>query len=154
MGFIDYLLNNNSIACNLEADNWEEAIIKGGSFLVENKIATPEYLTTIVKKCRDNGPYIVIAPGIAMPHARPEEGALGLGYALVTLKKGIDFGDPDNDPVKLMIYIAAPNVKAHNEEAVCQIADLCDNEEAIEKIINARTAEEISSILAEVKNEN
>ena len=154
MGFIDYLLENNSIICNLEAVSWEDAIIKGGSSLVENKTASPEYLQNIVKKCRDNGPYIVIAPGIAMPHARPEEGALGLGYALVTLKKGVNFGDGDNDPVRLMIYIAAPNAKAHNEEAVCQIADLCDNEETIEKIINAGTVEEIAAILAGVKNEN
>ncbi|MDX9801316.1 MAG: PTS sugar transporter subunit IIA [Spirochaetia bacterium] len=151
MGFIDYLLDNNSIECNLEAKDWEDAIIKGGCFLVEKKIATPGYLQTIVNKCRENGPYIVIAPGIAMPHARPEEGALGLGYALVTLKNGIEFGDEDNDPVRLMIYIAAPNVKAHNEEAVCQIADLCDDEETIEKIINAQTKEEIVSILKGVK---
>ena len=135
----------------MEASDWESAIIMGGRFLVENRAATPEYLETIIKKCRDNGPYFVIAPGIAMPHARPEEGALALGYSLVTLKKGINFGDPENDPVRLMIYIAAPNVKAHNEEAVCQIADLCDDEATIEKIINASTSGEIAGILKGMK---
>lgn len=147
MGFIDYLVTERAIICGLEAESWEDAIIKGGRILTERGAATQEYLTTIVRKCRDNGPYIVIAPGIAMPHARPEEGALALGYGLVTLKNPVVFNDPDNDPISLLIYIAAPDVKAHNEEAISQVADLCDEEEYVEALIKASTTDEIISIL-------
>ncbi|MBI9104385.1 MAG: PTS sugar transporter subunit IIA [Spirochaetales bacterium] len=147
MGFIDYIVNEKSVIANLEVTSWEDAVIKGGALMVEKGISTPGYLDTIVKKCKDNGPYIVIAPGIAMPHARPEEGALKLGYSLVTLKEGVNFGEPDNDPIRLLIYLAAPSVKEHNEEAICQIADLCDDEPVIEKIINAGSESEIIEIL-------
>ena len=131
MGFIDYLIEESSVVCGLQADTWDEAIRKGASPLLEKGVATEEYVEAIIRKCRENGPYIVIAPGIAMPHARPEEGALKLGYALVTLAQGVNFGEPDNDPVRLLIYMAAPSVKEHNEEAVCQIADLCDEEAVV-----------------------
>lgn len=147
MGFLEYIMDEKTVICNLEADSWEDAILKGGQILVDKKTAVPGYLTTIIDKCRTNGPYIVIAPGIAMPHARPEEGALALGYALVTLKDPVVFGDPDNDPIELLIFLVAPSVKEHNEEAVCQIADLCDDEEAVAAIMHATDADAIYTIL-------
>lgn len=147
MGFIDYIIDESSVICNLEVDNWEDAVIKGGAMMVEKGVSTPEYMTTIVQKCKDNGPYIVIAPGIAMPHARPEEGAIKLGYSIVTLKEGVNFGEEDNDPISLLIYLAAPSVKEHNEEAICQIADLCDDEAAVEKIMQAQSESEIIEVL-------
>lgn len=147
MGFIDYIVNEESVVCNLDVKTWEESIIQGGQPLVDRGVTTPEYMETIVAKCVTNGPYIVVAPGIAMPHARPEEGALKLGYSIVTLKNPVVFKDPDNDPIELLIFMAAPDVKAHNEEAVCQIADLCDDEEVVEKIMKAASSSEIIEIL-------
>lgn len=147
MGFTDYIVKERAVICALDVDNWEKAIIQGGRILVDKGAATTEYLKTIVKKCKDNGPYIVIAPGIAMPHARPEEGALALGYGIVTLKNPVTFKDPDNDPVELLIFMAAPSVKEHNEQAVCQIADLCDDEEAVRDICRASSVNEIIEVL-------
>jgi PTS system ascorbate-specific IIA component len=152
MGFTDYIVKENAVICALDVNNWEDAIMKGGQILVDKGAATTGYLETIIRKCKDNGPYIVIAPGIAMPHARPEEGALALGYGLVTLKNPVTFKDPDNDPVELMIFMAAPNVKLHNEEAVSQIADLCDDEELIAKIIKATSSAEIIKLLKSQEN--
>ena len=151
MGFTEYIVERKAVICGLEADTWEEAILKGGRILVDNGAASEEYLSTIVQKCKDNGPYIVIAPGIAMPHARPEEGALALGYAIVTMKKPVIFNDPDNDPISLMIFMAAPSVKEHNEEAISQIADLCDDEDAIEAMMKASDVSEIITILENVE---
>lgn len=147
MGFTDYIIKERAIICALEVENWEESIIKGGQILIDKGAATKEYLDTIVKKCQTNGPYIVVAPGIAMPHARPEEGALALGYAIITLKTPVVFEDPDNDPINLLIFMAAPDVKAHNETAISQIADLCDNQEVIDLIVEAKSVDEIISIL-------
>jgi mannitol/fructose-specific phosphotransferase system IIA component (Ntr-type) len=147
MGFKDYIISESAVICNLEVQTWEEAVLQGGQLLVDKGKAKPEYLTNIVKKCKENGPYIVIAPGIAMPHARPEEGAMGLGYGIVTLKNPVLFGDPDNDPIKLLIYLVAPDAKDHNEVAVSQIADLCDNEDTIQLLLKAESASEIIQIL-------
>jgi PTS system ascorbate-specific IIA component len=147
MGFNEYIIKEKAVYCRLEAKDWKDAIIQGGQLLLDRGAASPDYLQTIIRKCEENGPYIVIAPGIAMPHARPEEGALALGYGIVTLKEPVNFGDPDNDPIQLLIYLAAPDVKSHNEEAVCQIADLCDDEDAIDAIIKASSVEEILTIL-------
>ncbi len=147
MGFTEYLIEEKALVCGLEADNWEEAVLRGGEILIRKGLATPRYLSSIVSKCRENGPYIVIAPGIAMPHARPGEGALALGYALVTLRTPVVFNDPDNDPISLLIYLTAPNMKAHTEEAVRQVADLCDDEGLVAALTDARSEEEMLRIL-------
>ena len=46
----------------------------------------PTYTEAMIDVVRDMGPYIVLAPGLAMPHARPEMGAKQVGTALVTLE--------------------------------------------------------------------
>ncbi|NCC64392.1 MAG: PTS ascorbate-specific transporter subunit IIA [Spirochaetia bacterium] len=149
MNFLTFIKEHRTVICNLKVDSWEDAILKGGKVLTDTNSVRPEYLSAIIKKCKQYGPYIVIAPGIAMPHARPEEGALALGYGIVTLKDPVLFNDPDNDPIKLLIFLAAPNAKEHNEVAVCQIADLCDDEEIVTALLNARNEEEIISIISE-----
>jgi mannitol/fructose-specific phosphotransferase system IIA component (Ntr-type) len=59
--------------------------------LLDLQVIAPEYVTAIVEQHRTLGPYYVLAPGLAMPHARPEEGK-GLGLSLLKLKQGVSFG--------------------------------------------------------------
>ncbi len=46
-----------------------------------------------------NSAHIVIAPGIALPHARPEDGVIDSTVAVVRLAEPVNFGNEDNDPV-------------------------------------------------------
>ncbi len=61
------------------------------------------------------GPYIVIAPGIAMPHARPEAGAKNIRIGLLKLKNPVNFGNEEHDPVDIVIFLCAVDNKAHIE---------------------------------------
>lgn len=147
MSFIQYITRNKAVICGLKAKDWQDAILSGGKVLLDQQGVTPGYLKTIVDKCKANGPYIVIAPGIAMPHARPEEGARSLCYGIVTLAEPVVFGDPDNDPISLLIFMAAASVREHNEQAVSQIADICDDEDLVASIMNAKSDKEILALL-------
>ena len=49
----------------------------------------------------------MVAPHLALLHSRPEDGVLQPGFALVTLKHPVPFGNRNNDPVSLVISIAA-----------------------------------------------
>ncbi|SUH08161.1 PTS family enzyme IIA, mannitol-specific, cryptic [Salmonella enterica subsp. enterica] len=40
-----------------------------------------------------------------MPHARPEEGAKGLGLSLLKLQRGVSFGADEFDPVDIIIML-------------------------------------------------
>lgn len=47
----------------------------GGELLEKSGAIEPRYIDAMINTVKEIGPYIVIAPGIAMPHARPEAGA-------------------------------------------------------------------------------
>ena len=85
MGFFEFLRNEKTIALNLEATDWIDAVRKGGELLVKAGCCEKKYIDSIVDGCVKNGPYFVIGPGIAMPHSRPEIVVIITGYALFTL---------------------------------------------------------------------
>ncbi len=55
-----------------------------------------------------------------MPHGRPEEGVKKTGFALVTLKKPLEFNHEDNDPVDILITMAAVDANTHQEVGIMQ----------------------------------
>jgi PTS system ascorbate-specific IIA component len=59
------------------------------------------------------GPYIVIAPGIALAHSRPSPAVLRPGISIVTLADPVEFGHRQNDPVRLVVGLAAPDDDGH-----------------------------------------
>jgi len=88
---------------------------------------------------------------MAMPHARPEEGVLKNSFALVTLDKPVVFGDPDNDPIDILITLAATDAKTMNEESIVEVVTLLDDETRIERLRKAKTREELLAIFNEIQ---
>lgn len=95
----DSLAENKSIRLQAEAETWQDAVKIGVDLLVAADVVEPRYYQAILDAVEQHGPYFVLAPGLAMPHGRPEEGVKKTGFALVTLKKPLEFNHEDNDPV-------------------------------------------------------
>lgn len=81
--------------------------------LVDGGAVEPRYLSRCIEMVEEHGPYMVLAPGIALAHARPEDGAIRLGLSAVTLANPVEFGHPDNDPVDLVVCFASPDQEQH-----------------------------------------
>lgn len=64
------LLTPKAVRVQVHANNWEDVVRIGGQVMVDNGLVTPSYIDAMVKTVTEMGPYIVIAPGIAMPRAR------------------------------------------------------------------------------------
>ena len=60
----------------------------------------------IVRVTREEGPYFIIMKHVALPHAKPEYGALENAVSLTTLKDPVCFGHK-NDPVKYIIFLSS-----------------------------------------------
>jgi PTS system ascorbate-specific IIA component len=61
----------------------------------------------------EQGPYIVLAPGLALAHARPEDGARALGLGVAVLRRPVAFGHPHNDPVDVVLAFGSPDKESH-----------------------------------------
>jgi len=95
------LLTEDLVQLNVVASNWEDAIRKSAQSLVDNKKVTEGYVDDIIKGVNELGPYIVITEHVALPHARPESGALEPAVGITVLKDSVEFGSKDNDPAQL-----------------------------------------------------
>ena len=84
---------------NLIARDWQTAVRIVGAPLVERRAITQNYLERCIGMVDEAGPYIVIAPGLALAHARPGDGALHLSLSVGRFDPGVEFGHPKNDPV-------------------------------------------------------
>ncbi|GEH95380.1 L-ascorbate-specific enzyme IIA component of PTS [Escherichia coli O145:H28] len=122
----DSLAENKSIRLQAEAETWQDAVKIGVDLLVAADVVEPRYYQAILDGVEQFGPYFVIAPGLAMPHGRPEEGVKKTGFSLVTLKKPLEFNHDDNDPVDILITMAAVDANTHQEADITAIKRLSD----------------------------
>ncbi|MCY3036052.1 MULTISPECIES: PTS sugar transporter subunit IIA [Aerococcus] len=135
-------IHPNRIALQVELESPEAAIQFGGNLLEADGLISQDYIQAMLDRYHKQGPYFVIAPGIAFPHARPEEGALKTGFSLVTFKRPIVFSHPTNDPVHLILCLSATDSKKHLE-TLMQLAELLQSEATKEKWLQASDKEDI-----------
>lgn len=65
---------DTTITLQDSVESWPQALEICAKPLLELQVIAPEYVTAIIEQHHTLGPYYVLAPGLAMPHARPEEG--------------------------------------------------------------------------------
>ncbi|WP_317178766.1 PTS sugar transporter subunit IIA [Lelliottia amnigena] len=139
-------LNDATIMLEDRVENWPQALELCAQPLLDMNVIAPEYVTAIVEQHHKLGPYYVLAPGLAMPHARPEEGAKGLGLSLLKLKQGVSFGAGEFDPVDIIIMLAAPDENSHIE-MISALAELFSSDDDLAELHRANTREEINAII-------
>ena len=105
----------NTIRTHVKVNHWQEAIRASGELLVAADLVEPRYIDAMIETTKELGPYCVIAPGIAIPHARPEAGVKETGFSAITLAKPVEFGNLDNDPVYIIMAFCALDHDSHIE---------------------------------------
>jgi len=140
------LLNRKTINIVDSIDSWKQAVRLSAVPLLESAIISPDYIQAIYQMHERVGPYYVLAPGIAMPHARPEEGANKLGLSMLLVKNGVSFHSKDNDPVYLITMLAAPDNNSHLD-ILTQLAELFSESADMQAIFRANNVEQILSII-------
>lgn len=115
------LLTEDCIALDVSAATWEEAVQSAGGLLERAGIAGPAYTGSMIDNVVTNGPYIVVAPGFAFAHARPSPAVHRTGMSWVRLAEPVAFGHKSNDPVTLVVALAATDDGAH-AAAMAQLA--------------------------------
>ncbi|MDC5818981.1 PTS sugar transporter subunit IIA [Vibrio europaeus] len=142
------LITSDVIRVHAEASDWKDAVQKSCQALLDNGAVEPSYVEAIFRSHQELGPYYVVGPGMAMPHARPEDGVNRLSLAITVIQNGVNFDSEGNDPVKMLVTLAATDSDSH-VGAISKLAELFMNEEHVEQICNAQS---IDDVLAVIKN--
>lgn len=139
-------LNGPTIQCREQVDDWQQAVAICAQPLLDAGVITPDYVPAIIRQQHTLGAYYVLAPGLAMPHARPEEGAKAHGLSLLKLQRGVTFNAGEFDPVDLIIMLAAADKHSHIE-MIATLAELFSSEKEMEELHQANRKEEIEKII-------
>lgn len=126
--------------------DWKTAISLCAKPLIDNGSIENRYISKIYELHQTIGPYYVLAPGIAMPHARPEHGVNKMALSLLVVKNGVLFNSAENDPIYLLVLLAAENNNDHIK-LISLLAELFSNEQDVEDIISANTIDQITKII-------
>lgn len=127
-------------------DNWKNAVRLAAEPLLAQGYMAEHYIEAILKSHEELGPYYLLAPGLAMPHARPEQGALRNGLSLLHIKEGISFGSTENDPVYVIILLCA---RSGNEHILMigELAELFSDQQKLERLLKADDIKAIQAVI-------
>lgn len=118
-----------------KANDWREAIKISVQPLEQGGYVKSCYKDGIIENVEKLGPYIMITEEIAMPHARPEQGAIETQIGITLFREGVRF-DGKETTVRLFVTLAAKDNDSH-VDALVKISELLSDDDKVEKILAA-----------------
>lgn len=134
----------NHIILKEGASDWETAVREAAGILLKEGYVTPHYIDAMVDNIKKHGDYVVILPGFAMPHARPEEGANRTGYAMLKLEHPVVF--PEGSEISVILALAASDPEAHLD-AIAELTDLLMDDDKMQQLFQAHDESNILELL-------
>lgn len=134
--------NEKLVRLNIKAENWEDAIRQSAQPLLDEGKVKQTYIDDMISGVKEVGPYFVLTKHIALPHARPEAGALENAIGIATLAQPVEFGNKDNDPVKYLFCLSAKDNSEHIN-ALAELAEMFEDRKFFEMLDRAEAAEEV-----------
>ncbi|WP_404455282.1 BglG family transcription antiterminator [Virgibacillus necropolis] len=146
---LNEVLSENSIQQTKKVQSWKDAIRIAAQPLKEQKYIEDTYIKAMIENVEESGPYIVIAPKIAVPHARPEAGVQKMAMSLLTIEEGVYFSDSEDHFVQMVIVLAAVDNDTHLK-ALSQLTELISDQNRVDEIIQATDKKTIINLINQV----
>lgn len=110
---LHHILTADRIELDVECRDWREAVRLSASRLLRDGVIEKCYVESMIHNIEENGPYVVIYPGFAMPHGAADAGTLRVGMNLIRLKEPVLFGDEEAEPVRYVCCLSAVDHERH-----------------------------------------
>jgi PTS system ascorbate-specific IIA component len=144
------LLPEEAVRLDASAATWRDAVRLAGDLLTGSGATAPEYTDEMIRAIETLGPYVVLAPGLALAHARPSPAVHRTGLSWVTLAEPVPFGHAANDPVRLVVGLAGLDHDAH-VAALAQLAGLLGDDEHEKALLGAGSPAELRALLSSLE---
>ncbi|QHW36161.1 PTS sugar transporter subunit IIA [Staphylococcus ursi] len=143
------MLTEDKISVKECVVSWEEAIKEASQPLIDQAYFSQSYVDAMIDSVYRYGPYIVIAPEIAIAHARPNGNVNKVGVSLLKLNEHIDFGEKSHYASLVFVFSA---VDTHSHLDILQsLARVLGDIETVESLIQSHDEAEILAILKGVE---
>lgn len=140
MNAMQEMLKRENVQIVDSCKDWQDAIHVAVQPLVDGGYVKPEYIDGVIENAHKFGPYFVLAPDLALIHARPEQGVIKRQLAVTVLRKGVEF--KTGEPCRLLVTLAAEDPNSHID-VMRVLATMFANPDNIERVCNAKSADEV-----------
>ncbi|WP_280157752.1 PTS mannitol transporter subunit IICBA (plasmid) [Priestia aryabhattai] len=136
------LLIEENVFLNQRFSTKEEAIRFAGNVLVKGRYVEENYIEAMIE--RDNITSTYMGNDVAIPHGTEEakKNVLKSGFTVIQVPEGVDF---DGQKVRLIFGIAGKD--GTHLEILSSIAITCSDIDNIEKMVDAKSAKELMTII-------
>lgn len=136
------ILSKDKVKLNAKAQDKYEAIRMAGQLLVDAGHASAGYIDKMIEREQTLSTYM--GGGLAIPHGTKDSKELirSTGLSIVQFPEGIDFGD--GEKAHLVVGIAAAG--DDHLEILTNVAMVCSDDDNLERILKASSAEEMIAI--------
>ncbi|MGX0331510.1 PTS sugar transporter subunit IIA [Staphylococcus cohnii] len=138
------ILSSDKVQVLEQVESWREAINIAASPLREQGYFQQAYIDDMIHSVEKLGPYIVIAPEIAIAHARPNNNVRKIGLSLLKLNQHINFSE-EGHYASLVFVLSAIDNEGHLEVLRSLATTLC-NQQTVNNLLKAQTSSEIINI--------
>lgn len=132
---ITELITNETFQISEKKMGWKEAIKQLAKPLIDSKAVEEKYVDAMISKVEEYGPFINLGKGIAIPHARPEDGVNRTAMGLMVLKYPIYLLDQPDQEVTVLFMIAAADSESHLS-ALQELTIFLRDDKNVEKLKN------------------
>ena len=141
------LIANKRVRFFEKAANWEDAVRLSCNSLVEDGTINGEYAEEIISAVHEHGPYMVLMPGFALPHAiKGSANAHGTAIAFTKLSRSVSF-DKDNREKDASVFftLAARDSEEHLKN-MRKLWKMLTNEELCADLLKVSSPEELAAL--------
>lgn len=135
------LLNGN-IQIIERIKDWKEAIRRASEPLLQKGKINESYVDSMIKIIQEKGPYMIAAPGIALPHATPKDGVFDVGMSLLIIKEPVYLLEEKDQKVNILIVLAPKNQESHLR-AMSELNSLLSCQEKIKDLKECTSREQV-----------
>lgn len=135
------MLKKENIQILPEVESWQEAVRVSIEPLIKGGYVEARYVDGVLDNTQLYGPYYVLAPDLALIHARAEQGVLHRQLAVTLLRKPVRFS-PEGYDVRLLVVLAAENPQSHTQ-CLKRLAGIFGDDEAMAAIVEAQSCDEL-----------
>lgn len=126
-------------------DDWRDAIRAACAPLVADGTIQKEYVSYIIEKVEELGPYIVIAPEICIPHAERGRGVNRTAMCFMRSETPVRFHEDGEHDARIFVVLAAADDEEHIQNLM-ELSERLSDEETVAKLLAATTPEDLLAI--------
>lgn len=150
--YLHHLLPAAHIQLDVECGDWRQAVRKSAEKLLQLGYIEERYVDAMISNIEENGPYVVLSKGFAVPHEGLEQGSVKVGMNLIRLKKPVNFGDEELDPVEFVCCLSAVDHRTHLK-AFFNLVNILKKDDFKPLLHACKTSEEASLLIEKFEYE-